>query len=116
MLEELSFPPLSLEYWHILGAALLTYSHVCPNTQTTLGEVRLPLTIWKFAHAYCLHCAVQCHYSFFSFMPDSCYPLLISCGPHNKEQKKALTKKKETKPQQQQTLTNALTFLFFFLI
>jgi len=33
-------------------------------------------------------------------------PLLV-CGPHNKEQKKALTTK-----QQQQTLTNALTFLF----
>lgn len=32
--------------------------------------------IWKFAHAQCLHCAVQCHYSFFfffPFMPDSWY-------------------------------------------
>lgn len=38
------------------------------------------------------------------------HPLFV-CGPHNKEQKKALTRKK----QQQQTLTNALTF-FFFLI
>lgn len=38
-------------------------------------------------------------------------PRLFVCGPHNKEQKKALTKK-----QQQQTLTNALTFLFFNLM
>lgn len=90
---------------------------MCPNTQTTLREVWLPLMIWKFAHAYCLHCAVQCHYSFFSFMPDGCCPLLICCGPHNKEQKKALTKRKERnkqKTQQQQTSTNALTFIFFF--
>lgn len=36
MLEDLSFPPLPVKYWHILGAALLTYSDVCPNTQTTL--------------------------------------------------------------------------------
>lgn len=36
-------------------------------------------------------------------------PLLLVCGLHNKEQKKALIKKKE---KQQQTSTNALTFSF----
>lgn len=57
---------------HKLRAVFLACGHTCQDTVAKKDGV---LLIWKFAHAQCLHCAVQCHYSFFffPFMPDSWY-------------------------------------------
>lgn len=43
-----------------------------------------------------------------------CYPFLMSCGPHNKEQKKALTKKKERKNPTVTDFDKCTDFSFFF--
>lgn len=40
---------------------------VIRHKTTTAKEGWFPSLILKFAHAQCLHCAAQCHYSFFFF-------------------------------------------------
>ena len=63
MLEDLSFSPLKLA--HTKSSLLSLWSYVSRHHVVKRDDFLL--LIWKFAHAQCLHCAVQCHYSFFFF-------------------------------------------------
>lgn len=88
MLEDLSFSPLKLA--HTKSSLLSLWSYVSRHHVVKRDDFLL--LIWKFAHAQCLHCAVQCHYSFFFFHLCQTLDTLLKlvCGEHNKEQKKAL--------------------------
>lgn len=107
MLEDLSFSPLKLA--HTKSSLLSLWSYVSRHHVVKRDDFLL--LIWKFAHAQCLHCAVQCHYSFFffPFMPDSWYSFKTCLWWAQQGTKESFERNFNMKK-------NALTFFFLFNI
>lgn len=117
MLEELSFPPHPLKYWHILGAALLTYSDVSKHSNHIKRGLASSYDLEICTCLLLTSCGSVSLHAFSHLHRTVVTPFLFLVVRTIRRKKKLWQKrKKQTKNPTATDLENALTFFFFFLI